>query len=84
MSEPYLKEVNGGGGGVGWCWRERERGEGEGRGEGQLSPDVATSLRPLTDWAPGFRLNLWPAAAAAAAEVAGRRGTFDPLLIPPL
>lgn len=27
MSEPNLKEVNGGGGGVGWCWRER----GEGR-----------------------------------------------------
>lgn len=77
MSEPNLKEVNGGGGGgggggVGWCWRER--------GGPAEPPDVATSLRPLTDWAPGFRLNLWP----AAAEVAGRRGTFDPLLIPPL
>lgn len=54
-------------------------GRGE-RGGPAEPPDVATSLRPLTDWAPGFRLNLWP----AAAEVAGRRGTFDPLLIPPL
>lgn len=41
MSEPNLKEVNGGGGGVGWCWRER--------GGPAEPPDVATSLRPLTE-----------------------------------
>lgn len=47
MSEPNLKEVNGGGGGgVGWCWRER-------RGEGQLSPLM---LRRHSDrWLTGLR-----------------------------
>lgn len=58
-------------------------GEVSGAGEGRASraTAAATSLiRPLTDWASGFRLNLWPAAAAAAAEVVGRRVTFDPLL----
>lgn len=54
---------------------------GAGEGRASTATAAATSLiRPLSDWVPAFRLNLWPEAAAAAAEVVGRRVTFDPLL----
>ena len=45
-------------------------GAGVREGRAGRAPAAATSLSLLTDGAPGFRLNLWPAAAAEAAAAA--------------
>lgn len=57
---------------LGWLdgWMLGFGGAGVREGRAGRAPAAATSLSLLSDGAPGFRLNLWPAAAAEAAAEA--------------